>query len=111
MAGRAGRRGLDDVGTVLIACFDDVIPEESVLRTLLVGAATKLVSQFRLTYSMILNLLRVEELRVRAVGAVYHMQSVLFSLFSAQCVDTMIAVVHHMCIDHTCTNRYSINTD
>lgn len=65
MAGRAGRRGLDEVGTVLIACFDDVIPDESTLRTLLVGAATKLVSQFRLTYSMILNLLRVEELRVR----------------------------------------------
>lgn len=65
MAGRAGRRGLDEVGTVLIACFDDTLPDESVLRTLLVGSATKLVSQFRLTYSMILNLLRVEELRVR----------------------------------------------
>ncbi len=64
MAGRAGRRGLDAVGTVLIACMDDDIPDESLLRTLLIGAATKLTSQFRLTYSMILNLLRVEELRV-----------------------------------------------
>lgn len=67
MAGRAGRRGLDDVGTVLVACMDDEIPDEAMLRTLLVGAATKLVSQFRLTYSMILNLLRVEELRVCGV--------------------------------------------
>ncbi len=66
MAGRAGRRGLDPVGTVVIACWEDV-PEEGELRKLLTGRATKLESQFRLTYSMILNLLRVEDLKVRAV--------------------------------------------
>lgn len=32
------------------------------------GAATRLESQFRLTYSMILNLLRVEDLKVGAAG-------------------------------------------
>lgn len=64
MAGRAGRRGLDPVGTVLIACWDD-IPDEGELRKLLTGRATRLQSQFRLTYSMILNLLRVEDLKVR----------------------------------------------
>lgn len=109
MAGRAGRRGLDPVGTasattdngpsdvswdagledvlhrmrygthqpvsqhgceccalrqVLIACWDDV-PEEAELRKLLTGRATRLQSQFRLTYSMILNLLRVEDLKAR----------------------------------------------
>lgn len=64
MAGRAGRRGLDAVGTVLIACWED-IPEEADLRRLLVGKAAQLQSQFRLTYSMILNLLRVEDLTVR----------------------------------------------
>lgn len=64
MAGRAGRRGLDKVGTVLIACWDD-LPEEADLRRLLVGKAALLQSQFRLTYSMILNLLRVEDLTVR----------------------------------------------
>jgi len=63
MAGRAGRRGLDPVGTVIIACWDDVY-EESEMRKLLTGRATKLESQFRLTYSMILNLLRVEDLQV-----------------------------------------------
>ena len=63
MAGRAGRRGLDAVGTVLIACWEDV-PEEGMLRTLLTGRATRLESQFRLTYSMILNLLRAEDLKV-----------------------------------------------
>ena len=62
MAGRAGRRGLDPVGTVIVACRDD-IPEEGEIRTLLTGRATKLESQFRLTYTMILNLLRVEDLK------------------------------------------------
>ena len=62
MAGRAGRRGLDPVGTVIIACREDV-PEEGEVRTLLTGRATRLESQFRLTYTMILNLLRVEDLK------------------------------------------------
>ncbi|KAK9802049.1 hypothetical protein WJX73_006832 [Symbiochloris irregularis] len=63
MAGRAGRRGKDTVGSVLIACFED-IPDESDLRRMLVGKPAQLQSQFRLTYSMILNLLRVEDLTV-----------------------------------------------
>ena len=64
MAGRAGRRGLDPVGTVIIACWEDV-PDEGELRRLLTWRATRLESQFRLTYSMILNLLRVEDLKAR----------------------------------------------
>ena len=78
MAGRAGRRGLDPVGTVIIACWDDVY-EEGEMRRLLTGRATRLESQFRLTYSMILNLLRVEDLKVwcsQQVGCV--LQILLF---------------------------------
>lgn len=63
MAGRAGRRGLDTVGTVILAAWDN-FPQELELRQLLSGQATKLQSQFRLTYGMILNLMRVEDLRV-----------------------------------------------
>ncbi|KAL6967624.1 Antiviral helicase ski2 [Sarracenia purpurea var. burkii] len=63
MAGRAGRRGLDKIGTVVIMCRDE-IPEESDLKRAIVGSATRLESQFRLTYIMILHLLRVEELKV-----------------------------------------------
>ncbi|PKA51999.1 DEAD-box ATP-dependent RNA helicase ISE2, chloroplastic [Apostasia shenzhenica] len=63
MAGRAGRRGLDDIGTVMVMCRDD-IPEESDLKHVMVGKPTRLESQFRLTYTMILHLLRVEELKV-----------------------------------------------
>ncbi|KAL6565185.1 Antiviral helicase ski2 [Orobanche minor] len=63
MAGRAGRRGLDKIGTVVVMCRDE-IPEEKDLKHVLVGSATRLESQFRLTYIMILHLLRVEELKV-----------------------------------------------
>ncbi|XP_045196087.2 SKI2 subunit of superkiller complex protein-like [Mercenaria mercenaria] len=63
MAGRAGRRGLDTTGTVIILCKGDV-PEVSSLHKMMLGKPTKLESRFRLTYSMILNLLRVEQLRV-----------------------------------------------
>lgn len=60
MAGRAGRRGLDTVGTVIIACFGSQPPDQVILRNMLTGLSTKLQSKFRLTYTMILNLLRVE---------------------------------------------------
>eukprot|EP00899_Mesostigma_viride_P007991 jgi/Mesvir1/17193/Mv07613-RA.1 len=63
MAGRAGRRGLDTVGTVVNLCWDEV-PPESDMKNLLVGKATKLESQFRLTYNMILNVLRTEDLKM-----------------------------------------------
>ncbi|KAH9701582.1 DExH-box ATP-dependent RNA helicase DExH11 [Citrus sinensis] len=63
MAGRAGRRGLDKIGTVVVLCRDE-IPGESDLKHIIVGSATRLESQFRLTYIMILHLLRVEELKV-----------------------------------------------
>ncbi|KAI9830443.1 MAG: hypothetical protein M1819_005695 [Sarea resinae] len=65
MAGRAGRRGLDPVGSVIIvAPGSDEAPPVSVLRQMILGEPTKLRSQFRLTYNMILNLLRVEALKI-----------------------------------------------
>ncbi|KIM88714.1 hypothetical protein PILCRDRAFT_2912 [Piloderma croceum F 1598] len=63
MAGRAGRRGLDPTGTVVIVASDE-LPEQNTLHTMMLGIPAKLSSQFRLTYNMILNLLRVEALRV-----------------------------------------------
>ncbi|XP_055896682.1 SKI2 subunit of superkiller complex protein-like [Biomphalaria glabrata] len=64
MAGRAGRRGLDTTGTVILLCKGDV-PESSELHKMMLGKPTSLESHFRLTYSMILNLLRAEQLRVQ----------------------------------------------
>ncbi|KZV82840.1 ATP-dependent RNA helicase [Exidia glandulosa HHB12029] len=63
MSGRAGRRGLDSTGVVIIVVNDE-LPDTGNLTKMLLGTPTRLVSQFRLTYNMILNLLRVEALRV-----------------------------------------------
>ncbi|ODQ67805.1 antiviral helicase [Nadsonia fulvescens var. elongata DSM 6958] len=64
MAGRAGRRGLDTTGTVYIMSDGTEPPTRTSLELMLLGNPTKLQSQFRLTYNMILNLLRVEALKV-----------------------------------------------
>lgn len=65
MAGRAGRRGLDLVGTVIIVASGvDEAPPVYVLKRMMLGDPTRLRSQFRLTYNMILNLLRVEALKI-----------------------------------------------
>ncbi|GJQ13616.1 hypothetical protein GpartN1_g5407.t1 [Galdieria partita] len=63
MAGRAGRRGIDSVGTVLLF-LEEGLPELNVMRRVMTGPPLNLLSQFRLTYSMILNLLRTEDLHV-----------------------------------------------
>jgi antiviral helicase SKI2 len=65
MAGRAGRRGLDTVGSVIIVSSGkEEAPPAATLRRMILGDPTKLRSQFRLTYNMILNLLRVEALKI-----------------------------------------------
>eukprot|EP00796_Vickermania_ingenoplastis_P005232 gene5232-3746_t len=59
MSGRAGRRGLDRVG-VVIAMVDEAV-ESATLKQLVGGGADVLHSSFHLTYNMVLNLLRVED--------------------------------------------------
>ena len=59
MSGRAGRRGLDERGIVILMIDDKMNP--SIGRELVKGAADLLNSAFHLTYNMVLNLLRVEE--------------------------------------------------
>uniref|UniRef100_A0A915LC82 Superkiller viralicidic activity 2-like 2 n=1 Tax=Romanomermis culicivorax TaxID=13658 RepID=A0A915LC82_ROMCU len=58
MSGRAGRRGLDEKG-IAILIVDQQISSEAVTQ-IVKGLPDPLNSQFRLTYNMVLNLLRVE---------------------------------------------------
>ncbi|XP_058711423.1 superkiller complex protein 2-like, partial [Poecile atricapillus] len=62
MSGRAGRRGLDATGTVIILC-KGAVPELSDLHRMMLGRPSPLQSRFRLTYPMILLLLRAPALR------------------------------------------------
>jgi len=58
MSGRAGRRGLDDRGIVILMLDEKMEP--AVAKGMLKGVADRLNSAFHLSYNMILNLLRVE---------------------------------------------------
>lgn len=66
MAGRAGRRGKDSVGTVILLGGSEggELLSALTLQGLLLGQPTKLSSQFRVTFGMILGLFRFETLQV-----------------------------------------------
>ncbi|KAM7360479.1 superkiller complex helicase subunit twister [Cochliomyia hominivorax] len=66
MAGRAGRRGHDKNGCVILLCKSNVPPVQD-LRSMILGKPEKLESQFILRYAVILTCLRIESIKVEDI--------------------------------------------
>lgn len=79
MAGRAGRRGLDDRGIVIMMVDDKLEPETA--RAIVVGQQDRLNSAFYLGYNMVLNLLRIE-----AISPEYMLERCFFQFQNAASV-------------------------
>jgi len=58
MSGRAGRRGLDDRGVVIMMCDEKLEP--AVAKDMIKGEADRLDSAFHIGYNMVMNLMKVE---------------------------------------------------
>lgn len=58
MAGRAGRRGIDTIGNVVHCNNLFSLPSLGEYKTILGGVPQKLISKFRISYGLILNLLK-----------------------------------------------------
>lgn len=58
MAGRAGRRGIDTIGHVLHCCNLFKLPEINTYRAMLTGPPKMLTSQFKISFNLILTMLK-----------------------------------------------------
>ena len=63
IAGRAGRRGLDKIGTVIMLPIHDY-PEELTLKKMLVGKPFEIISKFYFTYNFILKIIDSSNLKL-----------------------------------------------
>lgn len=88
MSGRAGRRGLDEKGIVLLMIDEKVSPD--VAKCIVQGQADPLNSAFHLTYNMILNLMRVEDINpeymLERSFAQFQNQAAIPNVCSSECI-------------------------
>jgi ATP-dependent RNA helicase DOB1 len=79
MSGRAGRRGLDDRGIVVMMVDEKLDPPSA--KSMVKGETDRLDSAFHLGYNMILNLMRVE-----GISPEYMLEHCFFQFQSAASV-------------------------
>ena len=65
MAGRAGRRGKDQQGDVFLLVRD--LPCVSVIMNITQKTTDQVKSRFRISYAMILNIIRVQDLSLESM--------------------------------------------
>lgn len=82
MSGRAGRRGLDDRGIVIMMIDESMEPETA--KEIVIGEQERLNSAFYLGYNMVLNLLRIE-----AVSPEYMLERCFFQFQNAASVPVL----------------------
>lgn len=85
MAGRAGRRGLDPVGRVIIIPLDELM-DYAPLKKMLTGKSPSIVSKFRLNYQFLLKILNTSNQNLDSF-----VQSSLFSRDNKDQVKLLVA--------------------
>ena len=81
MAGRAGRRGIDSIGYIVHCNNLFRLPDKTTYETMLNGKPPKLVSKFKLSYDLILNILKPKEESQQTVNSIieFTQKSIMFS--------------------------------
>uniref|UniRef100_A0A914ZFP7 Uncharacterized protein n=1 Tax=Panagrolaimus superbus TaxID=310955 RepID=A0A914ZFP7_9BILA len=107
MAGRAGRRGIDDTGVVIIMSKGSEPHDHSTLLSMLRGKAISLESKFRITYNMLLNIIRAEQLNIEDMLQRSYVERVSLRLIEsrkekiAEVMETLEALPALTCSDCT----------
>lgn len=81
MAGRAGRRGIDTIGYIVHCNNLFRLPDKTTYETMLNGKPPKLTSKFKLSYDLILNILKPKEESEQTVDSIleFTQKSIMFS--------------------------------
>lgn len=101
MSGRAGRRGLDDKGIVMLIIDEKVSPDT--VRDIVQGKPDSLNSAFHLTYNMVLNLMRVEE-----IDPEYMLERSFFQFQNQSAIPELVDKVKELSVEK---NKIVINNE